>query len=264
MENTINFYEFDKNDLLSYSHDNTDELYTIITDANRKLYNDNWSNKCHALIKECTEIFSIINSNYVYFIDAYIIKFKKCLTNNEEIDNFNNTYKFFNRQIKLYIQLLEYLKIINYDNNVFFDTDKYNIVISAYDIFFNLKEDVNKSYIEWYSNNYIFYYSQSTNYTNICIYHLDDLFGYKIFMTYKKNNLTNKIKISVYDVIINTQVDFYNKIEKSTNSKLYFIKIEQLAKCFSINSNNITKEYQESNFIDSCKMLQYAAFFLND
>lgn len=264
MDKIIKFYELNEKDLINYNQDTIDKLYKLITDTKNKLYSSDWLEKCCTIIEECDEVFSIMNSCYIYFIDEYINKLKGCITNNMDTGNFNNLHIYTARKIKLYIQLLEYLKMINYDSKVFFDADKYDIVMNTYKIFFNLKGDINKCYIEWYSNNYILYYSQSLNYTNICIYYLDDLFGYKIFLSFKKNNFTEKIKLCVFDIIIKTEKDFYNRIEKMSNYKLHFINIKQIAKCFSLNCDNVTTEYQESNFIDSSKMLQYVHVFLND
>ena len=225
MDKIIKFYELNEKDLINYNQDTINKLYKMITDTKNKLYSSDWLEKCCTIIAECDEVFSIMNPCYIHFIDEYIIKLKRCIINNADTENFNNSHIYTARKIKLYIQLLEYLKKINYDSKVFFDADKYDIVMNTYNIFFNLKEDINKCYIEWYSNNYILYYSQSTNYTNICIYYLDDLFGYKIFLSFKKNNFSEKIKLCVFDIIIKTEKDFYNKIEKMSNYKLRFINI---------------------------------------
>jgi hypothetical protein len=263
MEKIIKFYELNENDLVTYNKDTIDKLYKIIIDSKNKLKNEDLFNKCLMTIEECNEIFSIMNVNYMYYVDEYILKLKNCLLNNFEIENNNNTNKYIIRKTKLYIQLLEYLKIINYDGKVFFDVDKYNIVIDTYNIFFNLKPDIKKCHVEWYSNNYIFFCSKSTIYKNICIYYLDDLFGFRIFLTFKKNKLDNKIKLCVFDSIIKSEKDFYKKIERLNNYSMHYINIKKIAKCFSINLN-IDKSYSESNFVDENKMLKYVNIFLNE
>jgi hypothetical protein len=264
MENIIKFYELNEIDLLNFNQSTVNQLYEIITDAKRKLYNDNWLNKSCAIIEECTEVFAIMNLGHIYYIDDYIIKLKKCIPDNADKTTLDNDHKYIARKVKLLIQLLEYLKIINYDGTVFFDACKYNLVVSTYNIFYGFKDDIKNSYVELYSNNYIFYYSLSGTNTNICIYYLDDLYDYKIFVTLKKNNFTGKIKLCIFDVIIKTERDFYNKIEQAGNYKLRFVDITQIAKCFSINSEDVTKEYQEANFINQTKMLEYVNIFLND
>ena len=241
MEKIIKIYEHNEKDLMDH--------------------NKNLLDKCHSVIEDCTKIFSMTNLNDTHLIDSYIVKLKKCVSDNMERTKLNDEYKYIIRKVNLHIQLLEYLKIVNYNDEVVFDSDKYNIVVDAYNIFVSLKEDISKSYVEWCSNNYVFFYSQSTNYTNICVYYLDDLFGYKIFLTFKKNNLTNKIKICIFDVIIKCEKDFYNRID---NYKLQFINIKQILNCFSMDSDDITKEYQESNYINSQKMLQYVSIFLDN
>jgi len=264
MDNIIKFYKLNEKDLINYNRDSINKLLFIIKDTADKMNNDDWVNNCTAIIEECVEVFSIMNFNYLCHVDDYIIKLRESIPHDIKTKIINGHHKYVIRKVNLYIQLLEYLKMVNYNTKVFFDKQKYDIVIDSYNIFFNLIEDINKSYVEWYSNNYIFYYSQSTKYTNICIYCLDDMFGYKIFLTLKINNLTNEIKLCIYDAVIKTREDFYNKIEKINDHRPRFIDIEQIINCFSLSSNDIAKEYHESNYVESFQMLQYVNYFLNE
>ena len=171
--------------------------------------------------------------------------------------------------------MLEYIKLLNYNDRVFFDKDKYNVIIDTYNIFNNLKNDVIESVVEWYSNNYIIYYSKSVDNTNICIYKLDDSFGYKLFLTFKKNNIIDNTVIYTYDILIDTQEEFYKKIKTFESWKMsdspikkntiQLININQIAECFSKKkSNNLQILFFESNFVESNKMLQYVKEFLNN
>jgi hypothetical protein len=267
MDKIIKFYELNEEDLINYRVDTIDKLYSLIREIKQMKTNKNWLEKSLSVISECDEFFSIINPNYVDYLDKYIDNLSNCLINYTFEKNTDEMCEKTVRKINLYIQLLEYLHMINYQENIFFDANKYYVTISAYNIFFNLKNEIEKCCIEWNSNNFILYYSQSINYTNICIYHLDDSFGYKIVLSFKKNNISEKIKLCVFDLIIKSEKDFYSKIERKNKINGYakhFINTKQIAKCFSSNSSSVTIEYLESNFIDENKMLQYVNIFLND
>ena len=120
MDKIIKFYELNEKDLINYNQDTINKLYKLITDTKNKLYSSDWLKKCCTIIAECDEVFSIMNPCYIHFIDEYIIKLKRCIMNNVDTENFNNSHIYTVRKIKLYIQLLEYLKMINYDSKVFF------------------------------------------------------------------------------------------------------------------------------------------------
>jgi len=261
MDNILSFFEINKTKLINYDQSTIDELYEIIIQTKNNLSINEWVKKSTIIIQECEEIFSIINYKYINFIDSYIIKLSKCIETQIECSTIEITYIV--KKIKLYIQLLKYLKIIYFDKIIFFDELKYDIIIDTYNIFFNLNDDINKSYVEWITNNYIVFYSQSLNFTNICIYLLNDLYGYKIFLTFTKNNSNNTIKIYTFDCFIKTNKDFCNKFSIRNNYKPYSINIKQIANCFNKNNKNVIIEYLESNYIDKNKMLEYVRFFLN-
>jgi hypothetical protein len=83
-------------------------------------------------------------------------------------------------------------------------------------------------------------------------------------MTFVENKITNKIKICIYNSIIMSEIDFYNKIKKKYIYKLDFINITKIPKYFSSKSDKVLIEYQESNYIDANKMLQFINVFLNN
>jgi hypothetical protein len=259
MDKIIKFYELNEKNLLNYDTNTINKLYSIITEEKENINNNEWLLKSNNLLEECNEIFSIMDCNYLLYIDSYITKLEECLINNNE-----NKNKYIIRKIKLYIQLLDYLKKINFDKEILFDFYKYNIIINTYDIFFNLQSDIQKCYVKWLSNSYIFFYSESEKTINICIYNLNDIYNYKIFMTFVENKITNKIKICIYNSIIMSEIDFYNKIKKKYIYKLDFINITKIPKYFSSKSDKVLIEYQESNYIDANKMLQFINVFLNN
>ena len=269
MENLIKFYEFNEQKLLDYDKETINKLYDIIINAKNNLNNDIWEKTAKTIIKECDNTFSISNNNYIDSLDNYIPIVKDLLVNNNSIKIEN---QYIIKKLNLYEQMLEYLKILNYSENVFFDKEKYEITINTYNIFFNLQKSITESIIEWHSNNYVFFYSKSNNNTNICIYGIDDLYGYKLFLTFRKENISNKIKIVLCDVIINSNNDFYKKIKIIENWKIqessdkinnvHLINIEQIAECFS--NDNIKKEFCESNYVDVSKMLEYVGDFLDN
>ena len=275
MESIINFYEANEKDLLDYDKETINKLYKIIINTKNNLNNIDWFNNCSAIIEECVKIFSVLNYDYVYYIDYYIQKLKQSIPDNIDMIKLKSDHHYTIKKVNLYIKMLEYIKSLNYNDNIFFDKDKYNIIIDTYCIFCNLNEDICESIIEFYYNNYIIFYSKSSNYINVCIYHLDDLFGHKLFLTFRKNNITNKIKIYTYDTLFNTQEDFYKKIKMYDCWKipdyprkkniLQFININQIAECFSKKNNpDIEIMFFESNFVDVNKMLQYVKEFLNN
>ena len=275
MESIINFYKLNEKDLLDYDKETINKLYQIIINTKNNLNNNDWFNNCSSTIEECIKIFSVMNYDYVYYIDYYIQKLKQSIPDNIDVIKLKSEYYYIIKKINLYIKMLEYIKSLNYNDKIFFDKDKYNTIIDTYSIFFNLNENICESIIEFYSNNYIIFYSKSNNYINICIYHLDDLFGHKLFLTFRKNNITNKIKIYTYDTLFNTPDDFYNKIKMfdcwkmpdnpSIKNTTQFINIDQIAECFSKENNpDIKIIFFESNFVDANKMLQYVKEFLNN
>ncbi len=272
MESIINFYEANEKDLLDYDKETINKLYKSIINTKNNL-NNNWFNNCSEIIEECVKIFSVMNYNYIHYIDYYIQKLKHAIPYN--VDLIELKHRDIIKKVNLYIKMLEYMLLLNYNDKITFDNDKYHIIIDSYYIFCNLNKDISESIVEFYSNNYIIFYSKSNNYINVCIYHLNDLFGHKLFLTFRKNNITNKIEIYTYDTLFNTSEDFYNKIKISESWKIlecpikknttHFININQIAECFSKENNcDIKIIFCESNFVDTNKMLQFVKDFLNN
>lgn len=275
MESIINFYEVNEKDLLNYDKETITKLYQIIINTKNNVNNNDWYNNCYEIVEECIKIFSVMNFNYVHYIDYYIKKLKQTIPINIYMIDLKSEYYYIIKKVNLYIKMLEYIKLLNYNDKIFFDKDKYNIIIDTYYIFCNFNEDISESIVEFYSNDYIIFYSKSNNYINICIYHLDDLFGHKLFITFRKNNTTNKIKIYTYDTLFDTKEDFYKKIKMFEYWKIpdspikknttQFINIDQIAECVSKENNSDLKiMYFESNFVDVNKMLLYVREFLNN
>lgn len=274
MEPIINFYESNEKKLLDYDKNTINELYQIIIEEKNNLNYKIWFNRGSQIIKECVKTFSTMNPNYINYIDLYISELKKSIPSDIMIFSLQSKELDLIKKVNLYIKMLEYIKLLNYSDRVFFDKDKYNVIIDTYNMFNNLN-NITECMVEWYSNDYIIFYSNSNDNSKICIYQLDDLFGYKLFLTFAKNNITCEIIIYTCDVVINTKEDFYKKIKMFENWKLsnspikkntqQLINIDQIAECFSKKeSADLKILFLESNFVQSDKMLQYVSDFLNN
>jgi hypothetical protein len=273
METILTFFESNKDELLIYNKEKINDLYKIILNIKDNNYKIYWTKNCNDLLNELHNKFNFYNPQYIYNIHPLLYKLKNSISHIEDIYLQSLDDKILYKKIKLNIQLLEYLEALNYCETVFCDKEKYDIVIETYLIFNFFNENILKTYVEWYSNQYIIFYSKSINYINICIYELDDLFGYKLFITFRNNVLNNKKSISTYDIIIENSSDFYERLETIKNWKFsgssiknktkLMINIEQIAECFNI-KENVEIKYFEAIYIDKSKMLEYVKDFLDN
>jgi hypothetical protein len=272
MEKIIKFYEENDKYLINYNKEHLDELYKLIKNERNTWNNNLWLNDCLNTIAKFMEIFTTIPFKYIDDVECYINKLSNCVQNDDFTKNLENVYIV--KKIKLYIQFLHYLKKIYYVKKITFDKEKYDIIFYTYNIFCNFKNEMKELFVEYYSEDYIFFYSKSINYVNICIYQINELFGYKIYLSYRKEIETNKIKICTFDVIINTQHDFYNNFEKSsiilskytkyTKNSLQHIDVKQIGECFLMDMSNVKIEFNESTFIKEQKMLSFVKTFLDN
>jgi len=276
MERIINFYDLNEKNLLAYDKETINQLYQLIVNEKKYLNND-WISECYSVVNECIETFSTMNLNYMDYIDLYIERLKKSIPDEDILSNTQRNYHLVIRDINLYIQMLEYLKELNYSERVFFDKDKYQLMINTYNLFrrFDNQDDC---VVEFDSNHYIFFYSKSSKYVSICIYHIDDLFGYKLFLTFKKSIEEKEIIINTFDVMINSGEEFYKKVKMlkgwnlldnpTKEHNMQLVDIEQIAQSFNKNSGEtgykIEISYFESSFVDEDKMLQYVGTFLDN
>lgn len=273
MEKILFYYNNNKNDLLNYNTEKLDEFFKLISEINFSYDCKSWFNECNNLLVEFYNNFNIYDSGYNFKICNMLEKFKKSVPSYININLLNLKEKDVYRKIKLNIQLLEYLQTLNYNQKVFFDKEKYDIIISTYKIFYDFGDHIIESIVEWYSNQFIFFYSKSDHYINICIYELDDLHGFKLFLTVRNNLDKKKITIYAYDIIINDSSDFYEKLETiqkwnfinypDKTKYIYLIDINKIANYFDILEKNNIK-YCESSYVDEKKMFSFIKDFLNN
>lgn len=265
------FYELYEKQLFSYNQEYINKLYEIINNAQNTLDENYWLTKCNNILIECKNIFS--NMNYDYPENAIIYsKIINVLLKKYDATKMENKYVI--KKLNLYVQLFDYLIFLNNNEYVFFDKDKYDLTITTYNLFMNFNDNIINSHIEWYSNYVVCFYSKSNKYTNICIYKIDDFYGYKLFISLQKNNIFNTINIKVCDVFINSSDDFYNKLnfmenlkfsESSVNkNSLQFINIKEIGNFFVLKNKNINIEFSESKYICSDKMLEFVKDFLHN
>jgi hypothetical protein len=271
MNKIIDFYELYESELLEYNKEYINKLYEIIIDEKKSFYNNNWNDYCDAIIDECSHFVSSMNNDYLYKTPHFILLIKDSLLNHNSKKTEN---LYIVKKLNLYVQLFEYLKSLNHNTFVFFDKDKYELTINTYNIFLNFDVTILESMIEWYSNYFVFFYSKSNKYTNICIYKIDDLFGYKLFLTFRKDNIMNEIIINTCDTVIDSEEDFYNKINFTENWKVLdsftqknmspLININLVAECFTNSNINVKINFIESQYICVNKILKFVEDFLKN
>lgn len=270
MDKILFFYENNKNNLQNYDKRTINELLDLLENIS---INDkeNWIIKSKKVLELFNKEFSNFNSHYSFKINECLYNFKNINLGNIDYNILNSDEKDIYKKIKLNIKFLEYLQILNINKRVFCDKDKYDIIYDTYNIF-NSFDCLNNDYIvEWYSNQYIFFCSKNYNNVNICIYELDDMYGYKLFLTFKNNYDSNYISINIYDCVLNNAEDFYDKLE---TKKWYFnnspvkknynslIDISQIAIEFNEPDNPNIKFY-ESHYVEQNKMLEHVKDFLS-
>ena len=269
MDKILYFYENNKNNLQNYDKRCINELLELL--ENISMNDESWIIKSKKILDIFNEEFSIFNSHYSFKINEHLYNLKNINLVNIDYNILNTKEKDIFKKIKLNIKFLEYLQILNINERVFCDKDKYDIIYNTYNIFNSFDCLTNDYIVEWYSNQYIFFYSKNYNNINICIYELDDIYGYKLFLTFKNNYDNNNTSINIYDCILNNADDFYDKLE---TIKWYFnnssdkqncnslIDITQIALEFNKPDNPNIKFY-ESYYVEQNKMLEHVKDFLS-
>lgn len=274
MEKLINFYDCYKKELLEYDKIYIDKLFSIIDEF--KNYNDEkWLLDANNIIYDCFNIVPNIYLNYSYYSQKYVKTIKMLLSNehSQNIKHYKITYK-----LNTILQMFNFIDHSLFNEKIFFDKSKYSITIDTYSIFLKLKKNIIECNIEWNTAGNMFFYSKTDEYINICIYTTDDFFGHKLFLTYRKNINNNHINIILYDDLIISEENFYNKLngpiiwlislnpEIHLTNSLNFIDIEQIAKCFELNNdkNNINIELNESKYISIDGVLKFISDFLDN
>lgn len=283
MKSIKDFYKNNELKIKKYDRDSIEKLIEIIE---REIINydriNNWEINVMNILNEIDNFFGQMSWNYIYYIDLFIKKLKELeqfeseeskenkesKESKESIPNpFNGIIQSLNKKIYINIQMLEHLKIFNHNPLLFFDNDKYNVVINSYRMFgdlIQLSDNIKEILIEWNSNNYLFFYIKRSCGIKICIYHYDDIFGYKLFLTFI--NIPPNIKINIYDIIINKPKDIKEKIRNEfviptfSNEKKYFINLNQIIEYIN-NTSDPHIIFNESCHIGENKMIEYIKDF---
>jgi hypothetical protein len=269
MEKIINFYSEEKNNLLSGNLSSIERLCSLIESEQENLVNKTTLENSCLLVDELVEIFSLPNYKNANYADFYIGKITRTL--NEIINVTKPEILIIKKKLNCYKNFLQYLKYIHNNKKLLLTNEKYELLYDSYIMFGFF--DVSDAKVEFYSNDHILYYTKTNEYIKMCIYYLDELYGLKLFLTFRHNLINQKININVYDVLIESERDFYNKLSTPENWKLPYefaksnilqnINITSLAGCFSNNDDNITIKFSESAYVDTNKMFEFLIDFLH-
>jgi hypothetical protein len=265
METIITFFENNKDELLNYNKTKIDKLYELIKN---NAFENMWSKNAKLLLNNFYNNFDWNNTNQILY---FTIQFNKCIYNYAqkikiEIEIINKNF-FIYRKIILCIQLLEFIKINNKHKLVIYDKEKHKLNLLINEVFCTLSNNLYELYTVWISNTIILFYSKNNNFINICFYEYDEIFDYKLFLTYKYNLSNNKKNILICNSVIYNSDVFYTKLnflnEENYKHICIIDYINDIAQCFD-NQNIALIKFIETTNIDKYKMLEYVKYFLDN
>lgn len=260
METLLMFFENNKEELLNYNQTKIDKLYELIKN---NAFENLWNKTANILLNNFYDNFDWNNITHIHY---FITQFNNCIKNYEQktkIEMSNEIYISY-RKITLCIQLLEFIKLNNKQKIVIYNKEKHELNILINNTFCELSNNLYKLYTVWISNNIILFYSENYNFINLCIYEYDEIFGYKLFLTYRKNLTNDKKNILVCNTIIYNSNIFYTKLNIQNKENIKCINIiDEIAECFD-NQNATQIKFIETANIDKYKMLEYVKYFLDN
>lgn len=270
MEKIIKFYELEKDNLLLGDLTSVKNLCSLIeTEKNNFSNGEIFKSSC-LLIEELSEIFSLYDYKNINYVNYYIQQITDKL---KIFSKLKDNYLITQKKLNYFLNFLQYLKFINQCNKIIVSGEKYSILYESNIIFSNFSFNVLDARVEFYNDEYVFFYSKTEKHCNLCSYYLDDLYGFKLFITYKKNLFDNTIFIETFDTLIDNEYDFYKKINVCKNWKiipsinnkhsLIHINVKDISECFFYKNTNIKIKFGESIFVDLNKVFQFVIDFLS-